>query len=98
MSRILSTSITKSHAPSKSSSRKLWNASTGFINFASRTLRELLKPPGAAEKIFHHLPEIGWRSTPLILVTGVVVGIVLAELIWTSLVNLGAVDSVIPAE
>jgi phospholipid/cholesterol/gamma-HCH transport system permease protein len=98
MSRILGTSITKSHAPSKPPSRRLWDATTGFIIFASRTLRELLKPPWDREEIWHQLHEIGWRSTPLILVTGIVVGIVLAELVWTSLVNFGAVDSVIPAE
>src|SRR5258706_12325710 len=98
MPRILATSITKSRTPSKPPSRRLWDASTGFITFASRTLGELIRPPWDSEEIGHQLHEIGWRSTPLILVTGIVVGIVLAELIGTSLGNFGAVDSVIPAE
>jgi ABC-type transporter Mla maintaining outer membrane lipid asymmetry permease subunit MlaE len=65
---------------------------------AFRTLRELLHPPWDAEEIYRQLYAIGWRSTSLVLVAGVVVGIVIAELIWTALVNFGAVDSVIPAE
>ena len=98
MSRRLSTSITKSHAPGKSSSTRLWDASVGFITFAYRTLGELLKARWDTEEIWHQPHEIGWRSTPLIIATGIVVGVVLAELIGTSLVNFGAVDSVIPAE
>jgi phospholipid/cholesterol/gamma-HCH transport system permease protein len=78
--------------------KRLWSASTGLIRFAFHTLRELLHPPWDAEEISRQLYEIGWRSIPLILVAGVVVGIVIVELIWTALVNFGAVDSVIPAE
>jgi phospholipid/cholesterol/gamma-HCH transport system permease protein len=99
MWRTLNTSISNRQALSDSSSiSRLWVASTGLIRFGFRTLRELLHPPWDAEEISRQLYEIGWRSTPLILVAGVVVGIVIAELIWTSLVNFGAVDSVIPAE
>jgi phospholipid/cholesterol/gamma-HCH transport system permease protein len=93
------TSIRNSQGLSDSSSiSRLWTASTGLIRFAFRTLRELLHPPWDTEEISRQLYEIGWRSAPLIIVAGVVVGIVMAELIWTSLVNFGAVDSVIPAE
>ena len=99
MLRALRSSISNSQALSDSSSiGRLWAASTGLIRFAFRTLRELLHPPWDAEEISRHLYEIGWRSAPLILVAGVAVGIVIAELIWTSLVNFGAVDWVIPAE
>ncbi|HMF78598.1 MAG TPA: ABC transporter permease [Bryobacteraceae bacterium] len=99
MLRTLRTSISSSQALSDSTSiSRVWAASTGLIRFAFRTLRELLHPPWDAEEISRQLYEIGWRSTPLILVAGVVVGIVIAELVWTSLVNFGAVDSVIPAE
>jgi phospholipid/cholesterol/gamma-HCH transport system permease protein len=77
---------------------RLWAASTGLFRFAFRTLCEILQPPWDSEEISRQLYEIGWRSTPLIVIVGVVVGIVMAELIWTSLVNFGAVDSVIPAE
>jgi phospholipid/cholesterol/gamma-HCH transport system permease protein len=99
MPHTLSISISKSHAPHKSSpATRFWRACTGLMRFAGRTLDELFKPPWDTEEISHQLYAIGWRSTPLILVTGVVIGIVLAQLIWTSLVNFGAVDSVIPAE
>lgn len=81
-----------------SSIGQLWAATTGLIRFAFRLLYELLHPPWDATEISSQLYEIGWRSAPLILVAGVVVGIVIAELIWISLVNFGAVDSVIPAE
>jgi phospholipid/cholesterol/gamma-HCH transport system permease protein len=99
MMRTSSASISNRQALSDPTSiSRLWAASTGLIRFAFRTLRELLQPPWDAEEISRQLYEIGWRSTPLILVAGVVVGIVIAELVWTSLVNFGAVDSVIPAE
>jgi phospholipid/cholesterol/gamma-HCH transport system permease protein len=77
---------------------RLWTATIGLIRFAFRTLRELLHPPWDTEEISRQLYEIGWHSSSLILVAGVVVGVATAELIWTSLVNFGAVDSVIPAE
>jgi phospholipid/cholesterol/gamma-HCH transport system permease protein len=99
MLRNSTTSISDSQAPSDAFSlRRLRAASTGLIRFVFRTLRELLHPPWNSAEISRQLYEIGWRSVPLILVTGVVVGIVVAQLIWTSLVNFGAVDSVIPAQ
>jgi phospholipid/cholesterol/gamma-HCH transport system permease protein len=81
-----------------SSISRLWTATIGLILFAGRTLRELLRLPWDAEEISIQLYEIGWRSVPLILIAGVVLGIVMTQLIWTSLVNFGAVDAVIPAE
>ena len=66
--------------------------------FAGRTLRELLRLPWDAEEISFQLYEIGWRSVLLILTAGVVLGIATTEFIWTSLVNFGAVDAVVPAE
>src|SRR5215510_9135372 len=91
--------ISKSHALRRpSDARWLWDVSTGYITFAFRSLRELLYPPWDAKEISHQFYAIGWRSTPLILGTGVVMGVVLAEFIWTSLGNLVPVESVIPAE
>src|ERR1700730_11770548 len=81
-----------------SSISRLWTATIGLILFASRTLRELLRLPWDAEEISIQLYEIGCRSVPLILVSGVPLCIVMTHLIWTSLVNFGAVDAVIPAE
>jgi phospholipid/cholesterol/gamma-HCH transport system permease protein len=99
MLRTSSASISNRQMLSDSSSiSQRWASSTGLIRFGFRTLREILHAPWDAEEISRQLYEIGWRSTPLILVAGVVVGIVIAELVWTSLVNFGAVDSVIPAE
>jgi len=99
MSHTLSTSITRTHARSTSSfAGRLWDAATDLVNFAIRTLRELLKMPWDTEEISHQLYSIGWRSIPLILAAGVVVGILLAALIWRSLVSVVPVDSVIPAE
>jgi len=99
MRHIIGLSISKSHPLSKPSfASRLWNASTGLVNFTFRTLDELLKPPWDAHEISHQLYAIGWHSTPLILVSGVVLGVAMTELVWTSLANLGAVGSVIPAE
>ncbi|HEX5426021.1 MAG TPA: ABC transporter permease [Candidatus Acidoferrales bacterium] len=77
---------------------RLWPATIGLIRFASHTLREILHPPWDTKEISVQLYEIGWRSVPLILVAGVIVGVVVAGLIGASLVNFGAIDLVIPAE
>lgn len=98
MLRHVNTSVHGRALRELSSILRLWRESTGLIRFAFWTLDELLHPPWDPKEISDQIFEIGWRSTPLILIAGVVVGIVMAQLIWTSLVNFGAVDSVIPAE
>jgi phospholipid/cholesterol/gamma-HCH transport system permease protein len=99
MRHIIGLSISKSHAFVKPSfASRLWKASFELIAFIFRTLDELLKPPWDAHEISHQLYAIGWRSTALILASGIVLGIAMTELVWTSLANLGGVDSVIPAE
>ena len=99
MRHIIGLSISKSHPLSKPSfASRLWNAFILFVNFTFRTIDELLKPPWDAHEVSHQLYAIGWRSAPLILVSGVVVGVAMTKLVWTSLVNLGGVGSVIPAE
>ena len=99
MSTSLSSPIETSQPLNESSSlSRLWAASIDFVRFTSRTLRELCHPPWDIEEISRQLYEIGWRSTFLILIAGLIVGIVVAELIWVALINFGVVDSVIPAQ
>jgi phospholipid/cholesterol/gamma-HCH transport system permease protein len=99
MRHIIGLSISRSHPLLKPSlASRLWDASIGLVSFTFRTLDELLKPPWDAHEVSHQLYAIGWRSVPLILVSGVVVGVAMTKLVWTSLVNLGGVGSVIPAE
>jgi phospholipid/cholesterol/gamma-HCH transport system permease protein len=99
MRHIIGLSISKSHPLMKPSfSGRVWKASIGLVRFTFRTLAELFKPPWDAHEISHQLYAIGWRSAPLILLSGVVVGVAITKLVWTSLVNFGAVSSVIPAE
>jgi phospholipid/cholesterol/gamma-HCH transport system permease protein len=77
---------------------RMWAATTGLTRFACRTLRELRRLPWDGAEISVQLFEIGWRSAPLILIAGVVLGIVMTQFVWASLINFGAVDAVIPAE
>jgi hypothetical protein len=94
MRHIIGLSISKSHPLLKPSlASRLWDASTGLVRFIFRTLNELLKPPWDAHEVSHQLYAIGWRSVPLILVSGVVVGVAMTKLVWTSLVNLGGAGS-----
>src|SRR6266567_9026487 len=81
-----------------SSMGRMWAATTGLTQFACRTLRELRRLPWDGAEISVQLYEIGWRSAPLILIAGVVLGIVMTQFVWASLINFGAVDAVIPAE
>ena len=99
MRHIIGLSISKSHPFTKPSvASRLRDTATGFVSFVFRTINELFKPPWDVHEISHQLYAIGWRSTPLILASGVVLGVAMTELVWTSLGNLGAVGSVIPAE
>jgi phospholipid/cholesterol/gamma-HCH transport system permease protein len=99
MRHIIGLSISKSHPLIQPSfTGRVWKASVGLVRFTFRTLAELFKPPWDAHEISHQLYAIGWRSAPLILLSGVVVGMAITKLVWTSLVNFGAVGSVIPAE
>ena len=81
-----------------SSLSRLWAESINLVRFTLRTCREFFHPPWDIEEISRQLYEIGCRSAFLILIAGLVVGIVVAELIWVALVNFGVVDSVIPAD
>jgi phospholipid/cholesterol/gamma-HCH transport system permease protein len=99
MRHIIGLSISRSHPFTKPSvASRLWDTATGFVSFVFRTIQELFKPPWDAHEISHQLYAIGWRSAPLILASGVVLGVAMTELVWISLGNLGAVGSVIPAE
>lgn len=99
MLRALSISIDTSRCLEDSRSLgRLWAATIGLIRFAFRTLLEILHPPWDIEELSVQLYEAGWRSTPLILVVGVIVGVVVASLVGTSLANFGAIGQVIPAE
>jgi phospholipid/cholesterol/gamma-HCH transport system permease protein len=99
MRHIIGLSISRSHPLSKPSpASQLWNAATGLVKFTFRTLDELWRPPWDAHEVSHQLYAIGWRSTPLILVSGVVLGVAMTELVWRSLLSFGGGGSVIPAE
>jgi phospholipid/cholesterol/gamma-HCH transport system permease protein len=99
MRHIIGLSISKSHPYIRPSfTSRLWDTATGFVSFVFRTISELFKLPWDTHEISHQLHAIGWRSAPLILASGVVLGIAMTELVWTSLGSLGEVGSVIPAE
>jgi phospholipid/cholesterol/gamma-HCH transport system permease protein len=65
--------------------------------FSFQVVRAALRPPWEFREISRQITEIGWDSVPLILAWGVAVGIVMAQLVWSSLVSFGAVETVIPA-
>ena len=99
MRHIIGLSISRSHPYIRPSiTTHLWDTASGFIRFVLRTIDELFRPPWDTHEITHQLYAIGFRSAPLILVSGVVLGVAMTELVWTSLGTLGAVGSVIPAE
>jgi phospholipid/cholesterol/gamma-HCH transport system permease protein len=99
MRHIIGLSISRSHPFTKPSvASHLWDTATGFVSFVFRTIKELFQPPWDSHEISHQLYAIGCRSVPLILVSGVVLGLAMTELVWISLGNLGAVGSVIPGE
>jgi phospholipid/cholesterol/gamma-HCH transport system permease protein len=64
--------------------------------FGARALRDAFRPPFELEEITRQIYEIGWRSAPLIFMSGVAVGVVLSMHTRASLERFGAV-SMIPA-
>jgi phospholipid/cholesterol/gamma-HCH transport system permease protein len=64
--------------------------------FALRALTDVVKPPYEFRETLRQLHELGLRSTPLIAVSGVAVGVVLSMHTRASLERFGA-ESLIPA-
>ncbi len=64
--------------------------------FGARAVRDAFRPPFELDEVARQLYEIGWRSAPLIFVSGVAVGIVLSMHTRASLERFGA-TSMIPA-
>ena len=72
-------------------------ASAGDVSlFAFKALRELFLPPFEFRETIRQLFELGFRSAPLIAVSGVAVGVVLSMHTRASLERFGA-ESMIPA-
>ena len=64
--------------------------------FAARALRDAFRPPYEVAETLRQLYEVGWRSAPLIGVSGLAVGIVLSMHTRASLERFGA-EALIPA-
>ncbi len=74
-----------------------WLAAIGDAAlFAGRALRETARPPFEVREILRQIFEIGWRSAPLVVVSGFAVGIVLSMHTRSSLERFGA-EALIPA-
>ena len=66
-------------------------AGAGYaVVFAGRALHEIFRPPFEIKETAGQLYEIGWRSLPLIAVSGFAVGIVLSMQTRASLERFGA--------
>jgi len=66
------------------------------VVFAARALRDAFRPPFEVSETVRQLYEVGWRSAPLIGVSGLAVGIVLSMHTRASLERFGA-EALIPA-
>ncbi len=67
-----------------------------FFLFGLRALRDLPRPPYEFQETIRQLHELGFRSAPLIAVSGLAVGVVLSMHTRASLERFGA-ESMIPA-
>lgn len=69
----------------------LFFASLGELGqFGFRAIREAFLPPTEFGEILHQVFEVGWRSGPLVVVSGFAFGIVLALQTGASMVRFGA--------
>jgi len=64
--------------------------------FGARALYETVLPPYEFKEMWRHVYEIGWRSLPLIALSGVAIGVVLSMHTRASLERFGA-EAMIPA-
>jgi phospholipid/cholesterol/gamma-HCH transport system permease protein len=64
--------------------------------FGLRALRDIFVPPYEPGEIARHVYEIGWRSAPLIAISGLAIGVVLSMHTRASLERFGA-EAMIPA-
>src|SRR3982750_4022289 len=72
-------------------------AAAGAVSlFGFKALREVFVPPFEIRETLRQLYELGWKSAPLIAVSGVAVGVVLSMHTRASLERFGA-ESMIPA-
>lgn len=73
-----------------------WFGLIGEVSlFGARAIRESFRPPFEFNQIIHQIFEIGWRSGPLIIVSGFAFGVVLALETRPSMESFGA-ESMIP--
>lgn len=63
--------------------------------FGLRAIRAAFQPPIEFSETIHQLVEIGWRSSPLVIISGFAFGIVLALQTGSSMVRFGA-EAMIP--
>ena len=63
--------------------------------FASRTILRILRRPFELREIVHQIFEIGWRSLPLIIMSGLAIGVVLSMHTRATMERFGA-ESIIP--
>jgi phospholipid/cholesterol/gamma-HCH transport system permease protein len=68
----------------------------GLATFGARALIESLRPPYELAEIVRHLHQFGLRSTPLVLTSGIAIGIVLSMHTRATLERFGA-EAMIPA-
>jgi phospholipid/cholesterol/gamma-HCH transport system permease protein len=74
-----------------------WLAAIGDAAiFAGRAVREAFRPPFEIREILRQIFDIGWRSAPLVAVSGFALGIVLSMHTRSSLERFGA-EALIPA-
>src|SRR5688572_15386586 len=64
--------------------------------FASRTIRGVLRRPFELREIVHQIVEIGWRSLPLVVMSGLAIGVVLSMHTRATMERFGA-EALIPA-
>src|SRR5689334_17584306 len=68
----------------------------GVALFGARALYEAFLPPYEFKETWRHIYEIGWRSLPLIALSGFAIGVVLSMHTRASLERFGA-EAMIPA-
>ncbi len=69
-----------------------------LVVFSFHAARRAATPPWDLQEIQLQLYEVGWRSSVLVLIVGLAVGISIAQFVSVTLANFGSVDSVIPAQ
>src|SRR6185436_19153112 len=94
--RIITASMANSEQASTGLARTLLSEAGLISAFAARAVRVAFQPPFELSEVVHQIYMVGWRSLPLVMTSGLAIGVVLSMHTRATMERFGA-EALIPA-